>query len=444
MKTLTVTHGFSGNRLKKPFKIKVQDKQTPEEEKLLEYILKTFTGRRNDLTNFTLENKTTMQVAKHYLVHCTGSDKSLLGMVVWVHNFCRKLNVTPDSLVAECLDEEGFPIPKVIARVRHDIDDFIMDLRSKGLAPRTAGDFASCVKVFFNLNDVKLELPYSLRRNTITEYRAFALVEVQKILGIANLRDKVVISMMASGGFRPSTLVKLEYRHIKHDLECNMVPLHVRVESNITKGKYRSYCTFLGKETVDYLRAYLSLRRYKKNYTVAEVIEDNSPLIARLWRKEVKALEPNYVDDLVHVLCVKAGLLTQGTKKRRNELTAYSLRKFFQTELATCGVHQACIDYMMGHKISSYLDIDGKGVEYLRNIYQSSGFSLQLKTPQTKIEALKDIMRKWDLDPEEILKAENSNEKIHSSSTADQKNEDEWTLDNGEPRFTWSWLYKRK
>jgi hypothetical protein len=69
---------------------------------------------------------------------------------------------------------------------------------------------------------------------------------------------------------------------------------------------------------------------------------------------------------------------------------------------------------MMGHKITGYLDIESKGVEYLRNIYQNSGFSLKPKTPQTKIEALKDIIRKWEMNPEEILKAEKSNDEFHS------------------------------
>jgi len=61
--------------------------------------------------------------------------------------------------------------------------------------------------------------------------------------------------MLASGGFSEGTLVKLEYRHVREDLEKGVVPLHVYVEAAITKGKYHNYDTFLGKEAVDYLEA---------------------------------------------------------------------------------------------------------------------------------------------------------------------------------------------
>jgi len=37
--------------------------------------------------------------------------------------------------------------------------------------------------------------------------------------------------------------------------------VHVHVEAEITKGKYGDYDTFLGHEAVDYIRAYLDMRR---------------------------------------------------------------------------------------------------------------------------------------------------------------------------------------
>jgi len=58
------------------------------------------------------------------------------------------------------------------------------------------------------------------------------------------------------GGFREGTLVKLRYRHVADDLERGIVPLHVHVEAEITKGKYADYNTFLGAEAVEYLRLY--------------------------------------------------------------------------------------------------------------------------------------------------------------------------------------------
>jgi hypothetical protein len=44
-----------------------------------------------------------------------------------------------------------------------------------------------------------------------------------------------------------------------------------------------------------------------------------------------------------------------------------------------------------------------KGTEFLRGIYLSSGLSIRPKTRITKIDALKEIIRAWGLNPDEIL-----------------------------------------
>ena len=56
-----------------------------------------------------------------------------------------------------------------------------------------------------------------------------------------------------------------------------------------------------------------------------------------------------------------------------------------------------------GHVIDTYHDVQMKGVDYLRNTYACSGFSIKPKTQVSKIEALKEVVRAWGLNPEEIL-----------------------------------------
>ena len=60
----------------------------------------------------------------------------------------------------------------------------------------------------------------------------------------------------------------------------------------------------------------------------------------------------------------------------------------------------------MGHTIDTYHDVQMKGVEFLRNIYAASGLSIRPKTQISKIEALKEIIRAWGLNPEELLTRE--------------------------------------
>lgn len=55
---------------------------------------------------------------------------------------------------------------------------------------------------------------------------------------MADVRGKVIVSMLALGAFRIGTLCKLRYRHVRHDLERDATPVHVHVEAEITKGRY--------------------------------------------------------------------------------------------------------------------------------------------------------------------------------------------------------------
>jgi hypothetical protein len=74
--------------------------------------------------------------------------------------------------------------------------------------------------------------------------------------------------------------------------------------------------------------------------------------------------------------------------------------------MASLGVDRDYIEYMMGHTISTYHDIRMKGIEFLHGIYIASGLSIRPKTRLSKIDALKEIIRAWGLNPEEVLTRE--------------------------------------
>lgn len=61
------------------------------------------------------------------------------------------------------------------------------------------------------------------------------------------------------------------------------------------------------------------------------------------------------------------------------------------------------IEYIMGHTISTYHDIQMKGIEFLRGIYAASGLSIKPKTKPSRIEMLKEMVRALGLNPDEIL-----------------------------------------
>jgi site-specific recombinase XerD len=357
------------------------------------------------LVPFTFNNASIMQLAKHLLRHRTGSTATLYQYLYGVHRFSRWINAEPDQMIKSCQDQDGDPNPKALARYARLLDDFVGNIQAEGLAPGTISNHVKGVKALFRCSGLKLDLPYTLSKRAVYADRAPSPEELQRIIDMADLREKVIISMLALGGFRTGTLVKLRYRHVKRDLEKGIVPIHVHVEAEITKGKYHDYDTFIGQEAADYLRAYLAQRRQGSptGRTPPENIHEESPLIRDELTRHVKPLTPGRLHQVVHELYLRAGLITRNPLGRRYDLRAHSIRKFFRTQLAALGVDRDYIEYMMGHTISTYHDIKMKGIEFLRGIYVSSGLSIKPRTRISKIDALKEIIRAWGLNPEEIL-----------------------------------------
>jgi hypothetical protein len=67
------------------------------------------------------------------------------------------------------------------------------------------------------------------------------------------------------------------------------------------------------------------------------------------------------------------------------------------------GVNSDYIDYMMGHTIDTYHDIQSKGIEFLRNVYATAGLSIAPKQKGWELDALKAFARGLGLEPEKVL-----------------------------------------
>jgi len=405
MQSVTVTHSPLGYKLKQPLTFAVPEARNAADQKLQEYIINSLSWKMPRLVSFTFENVSTLELAKHLLRHRTASTGTLYQYIYGVYRFCRWLNSQPDQLIRSCQDQEGYPDPKALAKCSRLLDDFVGCLQAEGLAPGSVSNHVKGVKALFRCSGLKLELPYSLPKRNVYSDRAPTPEELQQIIDIANIREKVIVSMLALGGFRIGTLVQLKYRHVKRDLERMITPIHIHVEAEITKGKYHDYDTFVGSEAAQYLKAYLEIRRQGSfcGKIPPENIHEESPLIRDEQSRQPKPLTPSRLHRIIHELYIKTGLLSRKNLGRRYELRAHSIRKFFRTQMAALGVDRDYIEYMMGHTISTYHDIQMKGIEFLRGVYIASGLSIKPKTRLSKIDALKEIIRAWGLNPEEIL-----------------------------------------
>ena len=134
-------------------------------------------------------------------------------------------------------------------------------------------------------------------------------------------------------------MVRLRYQHVREDLEKEIIPLHVHVESDITKGKYHDYDTFLGAEAVGSLKSYFDARRkgLLSRSIPREVITDDSPIIRDQQFRTAKPIGEKQIRKLVHRLYAKAGLI-KNASRARYELCVHSLRKYFKTQLIALGL----------------------------------------------------------------------------------------------------------
>ena len=408
MKTVTITESSRGYKLQKPLTLALPEPQNAADQRLQQYIIEALLTKMPALVSFTFENTSTLELAKHLLRHRTGSTATLYQYIYGVYRFSKWLNMRPDQLIKNCQDQDGDPKPKALAQTSRMLDDFVANLQAENLAPGSVSNHVKGVKALFRSNGLKLELPYSLPKRSVYEDRAPTPEELQRLLDIADLRERTIITMLALGGFRIGTLVKLRYSHVKRDLEKQTMPIHVHVEAEITKGKYHDYDTFLNQEAADYLRAYMEIRR-KGSPTgrmPPENIRDDSPLIRDDLYRHPKPITTGRLHSVIHNLYIKAGLLTSNPLARRYDLRAHSIRKFFRTQMAALGVQTDYIEYMMGHTISTYHDIKMKGIEFLRGVYTASGLSIKAKTKPSRVEILKEMVRALGLNPEEILTKE--------------------------------------
>jgi site-specific recombinase XerD len=399
---LIIKQSPKGWKLKQPITVSLDKVLAAKEKGLIAYILSAFISQRSGLLQFAFDNQSIIRMARHFLRHYSGSLHSCCAYTAKVQKYSSWLGYSPDLIIQDVKPIGNIPDPLRVQNHTGYLNDYLAELQDEGLKPGAVNNCIKSVKTFYRVNGVKIELSEPLSRRVVYKDRAPTPEELSKILDIADLREKVIVTMLALGAFREETFSKLQYRHVREDVENNRIPVHIHVEAEITKGKYCDYDTFLGREAVQFLKLYIEQRKKGSKKIPPETLTDESPLIRDETRRKTKGIGPGQVRKLVHKLYVKSNLIKQ-RNGRMYDLRVHSLRKYFKTQLLALGVQPDYVDYMMGHTVDTYHDIQSLGIEKLRNVYAASGLSIRPKTQVTKVEALKEIIRAWGMDPEQML-----------------------------------------
>jgi hypothetical protein len=218
MKTLAVAL----NPLEKTQKLDfaIPQPRSLAEKQLQQYIIDSLEPKMPALLPFAFSNQSNLELAKYLLRYRTASKGTLWNYIYVIYRFSNWVNTQPDQLIKNCKDQDGDPDPKAISKYNKLLDDYVGELQAQDITPLGVQGLIKGVKALFRINGVRLELNYSLPNRPTYKIRSPAPEELQRLMDIAELRERMIISMFSLGGFREGTLTQLKYRHIKRDFEA--------------------------------------------------------------------------------------------------------------------------------------------------------------------------------------------------------------------------------
>ena len=85
------------------------------------------------------------------------------------------------------------------------------------------------------------------------------------------------------------------------------------------------------------------------------------------------------------------------------DLRVHTIREYFKTQMLALGVQADYVDYMMGHTIDTYHDIQSIGIDKLRNVYAAQDFRLDQKHRSAKLKPSKKSYAHGGMNSEQLL-----------------------------------------
>lgn len=189
--------------------------------------------------------------------------------------------------------------------------------------------------------------------------------------------DRSVILSLFQSGIRINALHRLNYGHVREQLDNGRVPIRLKITSNIdTKLRHAGisyYYTFIGREAIDALRIYLEQLKSK-----GVQLRDEDPLFRSKYGGRL-AMESIY-------RLVKTAVGRLGIEKRR--IWPHLFRKSFRKVLNRTDLDEDTREALMGHKLpgsrGNYFDFHD--VDEIEKKYKSCNFSREAETGAINVE----------------------------------------------------------
>jgi site-specific recombinase XerD len=402
---VTIERSIDGWKLRKPITMQLSKILAVQEKGLVDYVIRSCLNDRSSIIPYIFEYQSMLKMARHFLRHCSASQDSCLMYTTKVRKYAEWLGHNPDVIIQDVKPVGAIPDSIKVQSHCEFLSDYLAYLQDSDLSSGAVSNYIKSVKTFYRSNGVKkVELDEPLSRKVTFKDRAPKPEEIALMLDKAATREAFIVAAIASGAFREGTFAKLKYRHVKEDFEAGRIPIRIHVEAAITKGKYHDYDTFINAEACQLLKLYIEDRRRGGRSMPPEELTDESPLIRNSQATDrVLGVSEKTIRKIVHDLAVGTNVSKKLPNSWMYSVRTHSLRKFFRSQLSAAKIDTEIVEYMMGHTISTYEDVQSLDIETLRNLYASAGLAIRPKTQANRIEQLKEIIRAWGANPEEIL-----------------------------------------
>ena len=300
------------------------------------------------------------------------SENTETGYRYYIARFCDFIGKTPEQILSEY---ESMTDREFKRKYAMYVRTFISDQVRCGYAVGTVRRMVSIIKSFFRYNDLPLGHVPIARKKVTFHNRDITKDEIIKLLEISKPRDRAFFCTMAQSGLRPFTLCKLRYKYVLPDFEKGIIPCKIEVPKEIAKGEYRGHFTFMGEESIKYLKAYLATR---SRIGPEDYLFTAHGLDKKASPKSITRIFARLVDKLK-----ASGLIDFKDRKfdKPSEMRLYNLRRYFRKMAHQAGFE--IVQFWMGHVIEKGQEehYRPQEVEWHRKLYAEKAMpNLRLET----------------------------------------------------------------
>ncbi len=259
----------------------------------------------------------------------------------------------------------------------------------KGSTDKRANVTVNSIRSFYATFGVTVRMKgrHALPRPKVKNKRMKIAADQVKILvdHARTPRDRAIILTLFQGGMDVSTLCSLKYGDIAEALKKDEQPLKLDL---FRKKSGTEYYTFLGKDAVEAIKAYLAdmisrSRRFRHETQLFLKERGNS------------GITTNLVQNMMRTVALKSGLIDEENNgKAFNPLGPHALRESFGSIMINSGVLDTIVDFWLGHRIGEMAEAY-KGVQFesLKQIYMEREKLISVSTSKVDVKEIEAKLR---------------------------------------------------